>query len=284
MDRDYIKRTSDQLDVQELEYLERRYASSQVYKGLGLTRDTLRYYEELGILSPEKNEENSYREYSIIDIMNILAIDFYKKRGITPKELKRAKEENPQGDFNDLFRAKQKQLQEEIKYQKRILKKLEETMAFTEGAEQKLNVFEVKEFPLYEVVEEFSSITNFKEYGNLVLKHIDTSEDDIVSNMIKTLMFDDNGYTGSKGYFVKQVKSKKNGHQYLEQGPALCVAMEDLEDEGEYLMEEMYVKCFEWAKKHGKTFKGAAYLQPKCISWMESGLKNYLECWVPLES
>lgn len=283
MDRDYLKKTSEQINEQEQEYVEQRYPSSQVYKGLGLTRDTLRYYEELGILSPVKNEENSYREYSINDIMNLLAIDFYKKRGITPKELKKVKAENRQEYYRQMFSDKRSEILETIRQQKRILKKLEETIEFMDLADREMNVLKIREFPLYEIEEEISSIANFKEYGEKVLNYVNISEDDIFSNMIKALIIDDNGYIGSKGYFVKLADRKQKGKRYLNHGSALYTAIEDLESGGEHLMEEMFVKCTAWANEHNVTFKGIVYLQPKCISWLGTEMRSYLECWIPID-
>lgn len=284
MDYNYVKETSKQLHKQDQVYAEQRYLTSQVYKGLGLTRDTLRYYEELGILAPNKNEENSYREYSIDDIWNIMAIDFYKKRGITPKELKNVITSNKQENYRKLFLDKKVQLEESIKSQKRMLKKLEETIAFNEIVQTELNLFQVRELPLYEVEEEISSFVNFKEYGDKVLKHVDIVEDDIFSNLIRVLMIDDNGYTGTKGYIVKKAKSKANGKQYLESGKALCVIIEDSEDGDECLMDKMFAACTQWAQEHNQKFKGVVYLYPRSISWLDLEVKSYLECWVPIQS
>jgi len=283
MEHKHLKATSEQLHEQDREYVRQRYPSSQVYKGLGLTRDTLRYYEELGILSPVKNQENSYREYSINDILNLMAIDFYKKRGITPKELKTVKEENREESYHRLFMDKKAEIKETIKQQQRILKKLEETIGFIESLDQVLHSFVVKEFPLYEIEEEITSIANFKEYSEKVLNYINISEDDIYSNMIKALTIDDNGYTGSKGYFIRKAGKKAKGKRYLQSGTALCVTIEDFENSGEHLMEEMFIKCMKWAGENHHKFKGIVYLQPKCINWLEYEMKNYLECWLPLE-
>ncbi|MGL5436269.1 MAG: MerR family transcriptional regulator [Lachnospiraceae bacterium] len=281
MDQDYLKRTSEQMD-QESEYIEQRYLSSMVYKGLGLTRDTLRYYEELGILSPVKNEENNYREYSMNDIMNILAIDFYKKRGITPKELKNIKAENKPENYKQLFIDKKAILAENIRYQKRIMKKLEETIAFMDVVEKQLNQFKVREFPLYEINEEISSFVNLKEYEEKVLRHIDISEDDIYSNLVKAMWFDDKGYLGTKAYLVNNVKRKVKGKKYLDHGEALYIVVENQGNGGDDLMVKMFVNCTKWAEHHQREFKGVVYLQVKCIRWSEKEMKNYVECWIPL--
>lgn len=284
MKYNHLKKTLEELDEKEQKYIEKHYPTNQVYKGLGLTRDALRYYEELGILMPEKNQENSYREYTIYDIWNLLVIDFYKKRGITPKELKAAKEAGSQEYYKELLLTKKNEVKKNIKAQKKMLKKLEETLDFNNIIENELNVFRIKDFPLYELQEEISSINNFEEYGKKLLEHVDMSEDDIYSNIIKVLLTDDKGYTGSKGYLVKRAARKIAGRQYLEGGEALYVAIEDKEADGDGLMEEMFTSCMDWAERHGRKFKGTVYVKPQFIYLEKEKVKVYLECWVPLQN
>ena len=49
---------------------------------------TLRYWEDKGILHPEKQSENHYREYSIEDLMTISDVIFYKNLGLQLKEIR----------------------------------------------------------------------------------------------------------------------------------------------------------------------------------------------------
>ncbi|WP_160317717.1 MerR family transcriptional regulator [Pseudobacteroides cellulosolvens] len=43
----------------------KKYRTGELLKYLGVLRDTLRFYEEKGLLNPEKNDENNYRSYSV---------------------------------------------------------------------------------------------------------------------------------------------------------------------------------------------------------------------------
>lgn len=51
-----------------------RYTRGQVSKVLGVTKDTLRHYEECGLVRPHENERNKYKYYSIADleILNVV--------------------------------------------------------------------------------------------------------------------------------------------------------------------------------------------------------------------
>ena len=65
----------------DIDYMENRYHTKEVSRNLGFTRETLRYYEELGLIRPQRGENGQYREFDFFDISRLMAIDFYKKRG-----------------------------------------------------------------------------------------------------------------------------------------------------------------------------------------------------------
>ena len=49
-----IESSFDEADRLDNEQLDNFYTASQVYESLGLSRETLRYYEKLGLLKPLK--------------------------------------------------------------------------------------------------------------------------------------------------------------------------------------------------------------------------------------
>lgn len=61
-----------------------------VYK-VGLTRKSIRYYEEEGLLSPKRNKSNDYREYSEEDIKTLKRIKFLRELNVPIEEIKKLK-------------------------------------------------------------------------------------------------------------------------------------------------------------------------------------------------
>ncbi|WP_062050427.1 MerR family transcriptional regulator [Bacillus sp. JCM 19034] len=58
--------------------MEKLYSIQEVSRILGISKDTLRYYDRIGIVSPSR-EENRYRRYSkedLIDLMNIQIMQY----------------------------------------------------------------------------------------------------------------------------------------------------------------------------------------------------------------
>ncbi|WP_155242836.1 MerR family transcriptional regulator, partial [Butyrivibrio fibrisolvens] len=45
---------------------------NQVEELVGITKKNIRFYEEQGLISPERNKDNGYRDYSLkdVDILN----------------------------------------------------------------------------------------------------------------------------------------------------------------------------------------------------------------------
>ncbi|MDO4274192.1 MAG: MerR family transcriptional regulator [Eubacteriales bacterium] len=259
------------------------YFTNDVYKNLGLTRETLRYYEEIGLISPERNRISQYREFSFDDVSRLMTIDFYKKRGFTPLEIKKLMR-NSKHDGAEPLRRKIKEIENNIYKQQRIVKRLSETAAFREDAAQSEKVFSVKELPLYYVAETFDAVSSLKEYRERVLAFMDLQEEDILSNLVRAVTFDRSGYKGTKMCFVRQAAKKElaGENTYLESGKCMHTVLKaDSHDDS--LMEEMFFSSFQWAKEHGESFKGVVYIFVRFVELSEHTEHNFYEVFIPLK-
>ena len=54
---------------------------------VGLSKKSIRYYEENGLLNPKRNTENSYRIYDDKDIEKLKVIKFLRELDVPVKEL-----------------------------------------------------------------------------------------------------------------------------------------------------------------------------------------------------
>ena len=59
----------------------RRFHIGEISEMLGVSRDTLRIYEEKGLIVP-KRDENGYRTYSENDIYYLIGVRFYRDNSI----------------------------------------------------------------------------------------------------------------------------------------------------------------------------------------------------------
>lgn len=67
---------------------ERYYSIGEVSELCNISRKALRYYEDLGLITPDKKGLNNYRYYSRNTILLIPIIKYYKQMGFTLDEMK----------------------------------------------------------------------------------------------------------------------------------------------------------------------------------------------------
>lgn len=115
----------------------KKYRTRDLLNYFGVPRDTLRFYEEKGLLNPKKNSENNYRNYDIYDIYNLMIIDFYKKRGMTIHQIQNLSNISDAQDMESLLRNKKNELEKLIFDTQCMLKRIEETQEFSRNLERK---------------------------------------------------------------------------------------------------------------------------------------------------
>lgn len=56
---------------------------------VGITKKNIRFYEDEGLLTPRRNTENGYREYSEADVQTLKRIKLFRKLGFPLDEIRR---------------------------------------------------------------------------------------------------------------------------------------------------------------------------------------------------
>ncbi len=67
---------------------------NQVEELVGITKKNIRFYEEQGLLNPDRNPENGYRDYSLKDVDRLLKIKLLRKIDVPIEEIKRLESGN----------------------------------------------------------------------------------------------------------------------------------------------------------------------------------------------
>lgn len=78
---------------------DRPYRIGDLSRLLALPPSAIRYYEEQGLVEPDKNWHNNYREYQPADGCRILASKVYRSMGFTVDETRRLVTEGNHGDI-----------------------------------------------------------------------------------------------------------------------------------------------------------------------------------------
>lgn len=61
---------------------------NEVEKKVGITKKSIRFYEQEGLLHPDRNKENGYRDYSNEDVQILLKIKFLRRLSLPIGEIK----------------------------------------------------------------------------------------------------------------------------------------------------------------------------------------------------
>lgn len=251
---------------------------------LGMSRDTLRFYEEKGLLNPKKNDENNYRNYDIFDVYTIMIIDFYKKRGMKINQIKALLKESDISELQNLLKDKKNELESMIYNQQCMLKRIEETQEFSKGIKDNLNIFTVKPLPLYIVNGEVSDFIAVEEYEN-VLDVINSTNSDMLSQIMRYISFNENGVISTKMFIVETTKEKKEHNYYLQYPKCLYTIVEEVQPQNEQIniMDRMHKVSYEYANTHGLKLIGEAFAIIRLVTCKTNKIHSYMEIFIPFE-
>ena len=122
------------------------YHTKDIFNHLGLTRETLRYYEEIGLIRPKRGQNSKYREFDLYDMSRLMSIDFYKKRGFSPIEIKTLLTAEPE-EYSGMIDHQIVNLQAQMDRLSKMQKRLRETQRFYQDFAESTGKFEIREFP-----------------------------------------------------------------------------------------------------------------------------------------
>jgi DNA-binding transcriptional MerR regulator len=273
------------IDKYDIENLDNKYKTGDMTRTLGTTRDTLRYYEEIGILHPDKNNDNNYREFTFYEIFQLFGIEFYKKRGLTLQQIKQITEGTELSSIEDLLSNSKQELDIELAELQKKINRIENTKQFISEYKQNLNTFIIKKIPLYKIVSTYTASSALDEYEEHVIAHMDLEKDDMFSHMIKRMTFDQNGYIDSNMYVVEPADHKEAGCEYLPEGEYMSIIVES----GRYNDDEYTVgadtlkKGLEFCKENNIEMLGEVYLFLKLLLFKDGKERILIEACSPIK-
>ena len=83
----------------------------QVEELVGITKKNIRFYEDEGLLTPERNPENGYREYTQKDVRCLQKIKLLRKLSVPIEEIRRL--EKGECDFSGVMSAQIEKFEKE---------------------------------------------------------------------------------------------------------------------------------------------------------------------------
>lgn len=97
----------------------------EIAKVLGMSADNIRYYVKEGLITPKKNPENNYSEFSSEDVLLISDVLYYRNLGLSIANIKKIFSGIPLEEIGDVIEDTMENLQEQIKELSRVHSHLE---------------------------------------------------------------------------------------------------------------------------------------------------------------
>jgi DNA-binding transcriptional MerR regulator len=120
-----------------------------VKKFLGVSAETLRFFEKKGVLVPKRNKENNYRYYDGRDINNIIGYRFFRSLDFSMEESINLIQHYSNKEASLKVEAQEKLIAEKIQQYQIILKRLAFQRKLYHRAETMVNQFLIEELPAY---------------------------------------------------------------------------------------------------------------------------------------
>ena len=110
------------------------FTTGEFAKLCGTTKETLRHYDSMGLLQPEKRGENGYGYYMAWQFFDYDMISTLKEAGCSLKEIKDYLQGHETEDFIRFLQEKDRQLEREKEKLERMQRFLRRTVEVTENA------------------------------------------------------------------------------------------------------------------------------------------------------
>ena len=97
----------------------------EISKALGISTEAIRHYVQEGIITPHKNSENNYWEYSSDDFLRLTDVLFYRSMGLSIKEIREIMNGAPVEKIGDVIHSRHIELTKTIKETVDMLQRLD---------------------------------------------------------------------------------------------------------------------------------------------------------------
>lgn len=260
------------------------YNIGEVEKITGISKDRLRYYEEKGIINPQKSELNSYREFSDEDIIQILSIEYYRSIDLGMKDIQKIREKGEVENLKSILSKKSKEVEKKIRGLQEIYKNLQTEIDYCNHIQQHLNKFSIQKMPIFRVLGEMADSTAFSEYSKLHKKK--RKQIPIIKSMIRELCFCNQEVISNKMLIVEQIQDFNEisllQERIIDNAQCLYTVVEEKFEEPD-IMQQSVQEGIIWLQQHKYQSKGIVYIVPIIMTYPLGKMSSYLGVYMPVD-
>lgn len=258
------------------------YTIGQVAEITGISRDRLRYYEEKGILFPEQNQDNNYRNYTIADIYMILSIEYYRSMDLSMKDIRKVWKSGAPDDISAILEEKEMELSAKIKELQDYQENLRIGKEACRQVRENLNQFSIRAMPAFEVLGEISDFRAFTEYDEIRSRKEKLNGKPIVNSLKRRIIFSERGVEDTRMLITRDICSNtRDSATIMKYDRCLYTVVEDGVEKGD-ILENMFQKSLQWAKEHELEPLGLVIISMILITVDKDSVKSFLEIYAPI--
>ena len=124
-----------------------RYKSGEISKMLGVTPETIRYYEKHGIVLSSKDQQNGYREFHFFELISMQRLRLYNNFGFQLKDSFDLINNKSVDQLNAILQKNEKKLKKTIQWNQRLLEYSEELITVTSQIPEMLYHYRIEDSP-----------------------------------------------------------------------------------------------------------------------------------------
>lgn len=129
------------------------YKSGTVSKILGISKETLRYYEKKGIVVPVYDKNSGYRYYNSIQVNNLMLCKMYRQIGFNSEQIVELLGSETIAQKILFFRQQKEVLEKEILWKQQVLNALDGLVYQYAEFEERVGQFWIEEQPRMLIVQ-----------------------------------------------------------------------------------------------------------------------------------
>jgi DNA-binding transcriptional MerR regulator len=123
------------------------YATSELSKYYAITGKGLAFYEGKGLISPARQSNGKYREYSLTDCYHLYFSKFYRNCGLKLDQLIGLINDGKLQDIGAKIQLQAQAIDDEAQYKKRLAERLRQIADKLRNLPGEVNVFHIEERP-----------------------------------------------------------------------------------------------------------------------------------------
>lgn len=113
-----------------------RYRIGKISKLIGVTTESLRNYQRLGIIEPRDDRYSAYKCFDPISVGKLLAMRKLQTMGCRLADVSQSMKEYSLPRYMETLRAKLSEAKNRLEYQKRLIERMESHLAFSEAVQR----------------------------------------------------------------------------------------------------------------------------------------------------